>query len=111
MIIILKKRKEDEEKNYYELKNGSLVYVNNGVESVIVLPVEENKITDEETIKELNRLAGNSNDKIRADKAQNLPYYKTVPSGEWNSQTLIFNINIPDQHQLEITVVYLKNNN
>lgn len=90
----------------YELKNGSLVSVNNGIESVIVLPVEENKITDEETIKELNRLAGNSNDKIRAVQAQNLPYYKTVPSGEWNSQTPIFNINKPGQ--LEIPVVYLK---
>lgn len=73
----------------FELIDGSLVaYDAEGVANIIPLPVEENKITDEELLAELNsqNLDG-YNRSFTPSNAVYPPYTKTIPAGQWNTQS------------------------
>lgn len=63
----------------FELKDGTLIaHDAEGVESIMVLPVKENRITDKETIAKLNAMVGVSDSKTRAipSNTVNLDYKK-----------------------------------
>lgn len=90
----------------FELNEGTLTaYDSEGVENIIVLPVEQNKITDEKTIEELNAMVGLSNEKLRAlpSKTVNLPYKHTLSNNQWCDTTPAININIPGKTEIPIT--------
>lgn len=94
----------------YELIEGSLVaYDEQGVPNVIVLPVEENKITDEDEIRELNSKIGKSDVNTRAvpTNPKNLPYSANVSAGNWYVETPA--VKIIDGTAYRVTKITLSN--
>lgn len=94
----------------YELVDASLLaYDAQGVPNIIVLPVEENRITDETEIRELNSKIGIPSINTRAvpTNAKNLPYSATVPSGQWYVETPA--VKIVDPTAYRVTKLTLSN--
>ncbi len=81
-----------------ELINNNLIGLDDeGVVTVIPLPVKENMLSNKEKEKILQEQAESiANNLMRIEsRATSLPYSKTIPSGQRNAQTPKFDINIP----------------
>lgn len=90
----------------FELEDSVLVaYDAEGVPNILVLPVEQNRIKDEETIRELNSQVGISANKTRAIPTYtvNLPYSKTLSNSQWSDTTPAININVPGKTEIPYT--------
>lgn len=79
----------------FDLIDNNLVgYDKDGIQSIILLPVAENKITDKELVSDLNMQAFGTNNGTRVIPSQrvNLPYTGKVPYGEWSAQSPCLNL-------------------
>lgn len=85
----------------YELNEDDLLvaYDADGTPNIISLPVEKFKITDEERIKELNKMVGISSDGTRdlPSYTVNPPYTKKLGSTQWSETSPYVNVNVPGQ--------------
>ncbi len=77
----------------YEIVDYSLIsYEEDGTPIILVLPVEQNRITDPEQIAELNAITQPTRGMSRALPTSyvTLPYTKDVPKGQWMETTPYF---------------------
>ncbi|MEF9962021.1 MAG: hypothetical protein RR945_03215 [Erysipelotrichaceae bacterium] len=85
----------------YELIDSGVfeAYDDEGILNILSLPIEDNRITDKERIKELNEQVGISSDGNRSlpSSTVNAPYTRTLPNNQWSVTTPAVNINIPGQ--------------
>lgn len=79
----------------YELQGYTLVaYEDDGSQIRLVLPVEQNEVTDPVKLAKINVMFEESNlpgRKIPSNPVD-LPYSETVPEGEWYTETPFFNM-------------------
>lgn len=95
----------------YVLEDFNLVsYDADGHETILLLPVEENRIKDEKLIQELNRQVGISSDGATtlSVSAVNCPYFEIVPAGQWNAETPFINVNAPGTTPVAFTHLTIK---
>lgn len=77
----------------YEVVDYALVsYEEDGTPILLVLPVEQNKVTDPEEIEELNEAIESENVMTRdlPSSYVNLPYTASIPEGQWMNITPAF---------------------
>lgn len=76
----------------YEIKDSVLVTYDDEGPIYLILPVEQNKVTDPEEIEKLNAAVGQSNRPGRAvpENPVDLPYSASVPKGQWGVITPAF---------------------
>lgn len=94
----------------YELIDATLMaYDANGVPNVIVLPVEQNMIKDDERIRELNRSIGLNARGSVPTKTVPLPFSATVAKGGWFAQSPYVRVNLPEQEFMKFTYITISN--
>lgn len=78
----------------YEVKDSFLVTYDDEGPIYLILPVEQNRVTDPEEIAKLNAMAGLGNQLGRAvpENAIDLPYSASVPKGKWDVITPTFKV-------------------
>lgn len=75
----------------YEIMDYALVsYEEDGTPIVLVLPVEQNKVTDPKEIEELNKITENDLTRALPSSYVNLPYTASVSQGQWMNITPAF---------------------